>query len=115
MSFLASPVPAPPQSLNLLHVDDGMVESLVESTTLRYADFDAHPSISDGTKNHAWVLAIEEDHVKPKPADVRNYVVAINIITKETKRVAEGADFYSYPRFSPGGRQLAWLQWNQPP
>ncbi|KAK3359634.1 peptidase S9 prolyl oligopeptidase active site-containing protein [Lasiosphaeria hispida] len=102
------------QSLNLLHVDNGTVEPLLQSTTLRYADFDAHPSIDDGTENNAWVLAIEEDHVRPKPADVKDYVVAINLITKEIRRVVEGADFYSYPRFSPDGRQLAWLQWNHP-
>ena len=102
------------QSLNLLNVDDGTVESIVTSSTLRYADFDCHPEISNGTEETAWVLAVEEDHALPDPEDVKNYVVAINLVTKEVKRVLEGVDFYSYPRFSPDGRQIAWLQWNHP-
>jgi hypothetical protein len=102
------------KSLNLLDVDAGEVTPLVKSATLRYADFDVHPRVSDGGKETAWVLAIEEDHEKPKPADVRNYVVAINIATAEVKRVASTADFYAYPRFSPDGKKLVWKQWDHP-
>lgn len=102
------------KSLNLLHVDDGQVVRLQQSSTLRYADFDAHPRIADGTVETAWVLAVEEDHEKPKPVDVRNYVVAINIQTGEVKRVADAADFYMYPRFSPDGKRIAWKEWDHP-
>ncbi|OIW22486.1 peptidase S9 prolyl oligopeptidase active site-containing protein [Coniochaeta ligniaria NRRL 30616] len=101
------------KSVNLLDVDSGRVTSLLRSTTLRYADFDVHPRVSDGTET-AWVLAVEEDHEKPKPADVRNYVVAINIETAEVKRLASTADFYSYPRFSPDGKKVVWKQWDHP-
>jgi len=89
------------------------VTTLVESETLRYADLDAHPRVSDG-KGTAWVLAVEEDHEKPKPADVRNYVVAVNIETGEVKRIASTADFYMFPRFSPDGKQIVWKQWDHP-
>lgn len=101
------------KSLNVLDVDTGKVTSLVRSATLRYADFDVHPHASDGGET-AWVLAVEEDHEKPKPADVRNYVVAVNIGTGEVKRLAATADFYSYPRFSPDGKKLVWKQWDHP-
>lgn len=102
------------KSLNILDVDEKTIEPIVQSTSLRYADFDCHPDIGDGAVDSAWVLAIEEDHAHPKPADVKNYVVAINLATKKVKQVLEGADFYSYPRFSPDGRQVAWLQWDHP-
>jgi Tol biopolymer transport system component len=101
------------KSLNLLDVDTGKVTSLVKSATLRYADFDVHPHVSDGQET-AWVLAVEEDHEKPKPAEVRNYVVAINVETGEVKRVASTADFYAYPRFSPDAKKLVWKQWDHP-
>jgi dipeptidyl aminopeptidase/acylaminoacyl peptidase len=101
------------KSVNLLDVDSGKVSSLLKSTTLRYADFDVHPCVSDG-KDTAWVIAVEEDHEKPKPADVRNYVVAINIETAEVKRLASTADFYSYPRYSPDGKKIVWKQWDHP-
>ncbi|KAB5531444.1 peptidase S9 prolyl oligopeptidase active site-containing protein [Coniochaeta sp. 2T2.1] len=101
------------KSLGLLDVDSGKVTTLVKSDTLRYADFDAHPRVSDG-KETAWVLALEEDHEKPKPADVRDYVVAINIETTEVKRLATTADFYVFPRFSPDGKKIVWKQWGHP-
>lgn len=102
------------QSLNLLYAEDEILETLVQSSTLRYADFDCYPDIWDDTEDHAWVLAVEEDHTNPKPKDVKNCIVAINIATKAVKRIAEGADFYSYPRFSPDGTEIAWVQWNHP-
>jgi len=102
------------QSLNLLNVDDGTVETLSQSTTLRYADFDCHPEIWDDIPAHAWVVAIEEDHSDPRPEGVINRVVAINLATKKIQRISEGADFYSYPRFSPNGSEICWLQWDHP-
>jgi len=102
------------QSLNVIDVDNGTVEPIVQSSSFRYADFDCHPDVGYGTEETAWVLAIEEDHTHPKPEDVRNTVVCINLATKEIKRILEGADFYSYPRFSPDGKTIAWLQWDHP-
>lgn len=72
-----------------------------------------HPHVSSG-KETAWVVAVEEDHENPAPADVRNYVVGVNIETGEVKRVATTADFYSFPRFSPDGKKVAWKQWDHP-
>ncbi|KAH8880595.1 putative dipeptidyl peptidase IV [Thozetella sp. PMI_491] len=103
------------RAIKLLDVDAGKVDVLVgPSDTLRYADFDPHPHLADGDVSHAWVLAVEEDHTQPAPADVKNFTVAVNTITKEVKRVVSGADFYTYPRFSPDGTKISWLEWNHP-
>lgn len=93
----------------VLDVDSGHVRVIVSSPTLRFGDFDPHPH-----QNVPWVVAIQEDHAKPRPAEVRNYVVAIHIETGEVRRLAEGADFYTFPRFSPDGRQVSWKHWNHP-
>ncbi|GAB1314562.1 Peptidase S9 prolyl oligopeptidase active site-containing protein [Madurella fahalii] len=102
------------KSVNLLDVDNGTVEEVLQSPSLRYADFDSQPLIATRHGHGSWVLAVEEDHARPEPANVKNYVVAIHLETKTVKRLAAGADFYAYPRFSPDGRQVAWLQWNHP-
>lgn len=79
---------------------------------LRYADFGPHPH-AGGVAHHV-ILAVEEDHADPRPAGVRNYVVAIDVRTGEVKRLAAGADFYSTPRFSPDGRWVSWRAWEHP-
>ncbi|KXX75972.1 Dipeptidyl aminopeptidase BIII [Madurella mycetomatis] len=101
-------------SVNLLAVDGGTVEEVLASSSLRYADFDSQPLAATRDGGGLWILAVEEDHARPEPANVRNYVVVINLETKTVKRLASGADFYSNPRFSPDGRQVAWLQWDHP-
>jgi dipeptidyl aminopeptidase/acylaminoacyl peptidase len=40
--------------------------------------------------------------------------VAVDLSDGTVSTLVEGADFYSNPRVSPGGRQLAWLAWNHP-
>ncbi|KAH8900387.1 peptidase S9 prolyl oligopeptidase active site-containing protein [Thozetella sp. PMI_491] len=102
------------RSLNLLHVDSGKIQQLAQSDTLRYADFDVHPHIADGDEASSWVIAVQEDHTIPDPAQVQNYVIAINIITKQITRVAAGADFYSHPRLNPAATKLVWRQWDHP-
>ncbi len=102
------------RSLNLLEVDSGRIQQLFKSDTLRYADFDVHPHIANGGEASAWVLAVQEDHTIPDSAQVQNYVVAINIITKQIARVASGADFYSHPRLNPSATKLVWRQWDHP-
>lgn len=102
------------KSVNLLTIDSGTVQEVLESSSLRYADFDSQPLAAARDGGGLWVLAVEEDHASPEPANVKNYVVAINLETKTVKRLAAGADFYTNPRFSPDGRQVAWLQWNHP-
>jgi len=103
------------KTIGLLNIDHQTVDTVFESKALRYAEFDAHPHIADGSEENAWVVAVEEDHEgDPRPEDVCNYIVVINLVTKVIKRVVEGADFYTYPRFSPDGDKVAWIEWNHP-
>ncbi|KIH87127.1 peptidase s9 prolyl oligopeptidase active site domain containing protein [Sporothrix brasiliensis 5110] len=108
----------------VLDVASGRVRTLVAGTpALRYGDFDAPPVERGG---HDWVLAVQEDHTHPAPADVQNYIVAIHRTTGTVVRVVEGADFYSYPRWGASSQTvsatgaatqhtgLAWRQWNHP-
>ena len=77
---------------------------------LRYADFRLDPS-----RNR--LIGIREDHTNPSIEAV-NTVVAIDadgadLATGGTVLVS-GNDFYSNPRVSPDGRQVAWLTWHHP-
>lgn len=45
---------------------------------------------------------------------VDNCLVAIDRKSGEVRRIAEGCDFYSAPRVSPDGLQLAYYCWNDP-
>ena len=97
-------------SLNLLDVDAGTVKTFVQEAHLRWADFGSHPDPAE----HPWVLAIQEDHSNPEPKDVKDYIVLINVKTGEVKRLVEGADFYKYPRFSPDGKKVSWIEYDHP-
>lgn len=58
------------------------------------------------------ILAIQEDR---RLSPVQNRIVLINASgTGVTSVVAEGADFYSSPRFSRDGKRLCWTQWSHP-
>jgi len=70
----------------------------------RYADLDVAP---DGT-----VYAVSETHAG---GEVINRVVAFpSDGSSEPVVVAEGHDFYSAPRVSPDGTELAWVGWDHP-
>lgn len=92
----------------ILDVDEGTVSTLLESNTLRYADFHAHPG------DEPWVLAVEEDHEHDMPEQVKNYIVAIHTATGQVKRIVQGADFYMFPTFSLDGKKISWVEWNFP-
>ena len=79
----------------------------VENCQFRYAD----GVLSNDGKT---IYCIREDHTKPEPINVVNEVVSIDIESGEMKVLASGNDFYSAPRLSPDGKQIAYITWNHP-
>ncbi|OQE12564.1 hypothetical protein PENVUL_c001G06967 [Penicillium vulpinum] len=105
------------QDLYKLDPSTGNVEQVTKTdTALRYActSVMGSSSDSDGQADSGWLLAIEEDHTKPLPSEVRNRLVAINMQSKEIVNVASGDDFYSAAQFSPDGSRVCWNQWSHP-
>jgi dipeptidyl aminopeptidase/acylaminoacyl peptidase len=73
---------------------------------LRFADF-----MLDKPRNR--LIAVCEDH-SVEGAEPATRIVAVDLPGGKVTTLVEGADFYSTPRVSPDGRQLAWLSWNHP-
>ena len=65
----------------------------------------------DAARNR--LIAVCEDHTNGDD-EPPNRIVAISLVDGKVTTLVEGADFYSNPRVSPDGRQLAWLAWNHP-
>lgn len=57
---------------------------------------------------------MREDHTNPAPSDVVTTLCVIDTRTQTVRTLVSGADFYSTPRFAPGGAHLAWQQWRHP-
>lgn len=73
---------------------------------LRYADF------TFDTHQHR-LICVQEDHSQPGQEAV-NRLISMDTGGRDVNTVIEGNDFYSSPRISPDGRQLAWVTWNHP-
>ena len=72
---------------------------------LRYADLRL-------TADGRWLVCVRERH---EEQGVTNEIVLMaSDGSSEAHVLASGYDFYSNPRLSPDGRQLAWLCWNHP-
>lgn len=72
----------------------------------RYAD-----GVVDGNRNR--MICVREDHTGS--GEAVNTIVSLTLdgSTKPLVLVSEN-DFYSSPRLSPDGTQLAWITWNHP-
>ncbi|MGH8718838.1 MAG: prolyl oligopeptidase family serine peptidase, partial [Burkholderiales bacterium] len=79
-------------------------EPITVAREVRFADL-----IFDRRRNQ--LVCVREDHTG---ASVINSLVAIDPADGSERVLTEGSDFYSSPRLSPDGRQLAWLSWNHP-
>jgi len=77
----------------------------------RYADCVLHPNLRE-------LICVREDHTEATRADngeERNEIVAVPLSGGTAGTVlVTGSDFVAYPRLSPDGRRLAWIQWNHP-
>jgi dipeptidyl aminopeptidase/acylaminoacyl peptidase len=96
----------------------GEVEPLTPPAALRYADM-----VADDPRGR--LICVVEDHRAlaaggsvgpiggriPEPA---NWLAAVDLETGALSTLAQGYDFYSTPRLSPGGSRLAWLSWRHP-
>src|SRR5207237_8166008 len=80
-------------------------EPLTPHAALRYADL-----VLDRERGR--ILCVREDHTAP--GEAVNAIVAVPLDGGQQDVLVSGADFYSTPRLSPDGRQLAWLSWNHP-
>ncbi len=79
---------------------------LTPNSARRYADGQV-----DRRRNH--FLCVREDH--STAGEAVNTLVRIDLAGgDEGTIVVSGNDFYSSPRLSPDGSQLAWLTWNHP-
>ena len=81
-------------------------QPLTPEASWRYAD-----SLVDPTRGR--LICIREDHSQAGQEAV-NTIVSVDLTTGENHVLVSGNDFYSTPRLSPDGSQLAWLTWNHP-
>ncbi len=59
------------------------------------------------------ILAVQEQ-ATDDPTQPCHRLVAVDIISGQVSKLAQGDDFYSSPTLSHDGRQLAWISWNHP-
>jgi dipeptidyl aminopeptidase/acylaminoacyl peptidase len=57
------------------------------------------------------IVCVRENHGEGEPA---NEIVIVDPATQDVTVLATGRDFYAFPRLSPDGRRLAWLEWDHP-
>jgi len=66
------------------------------------------------TPDKAWFVCVRETHIAGSHEPVNDLVAVAGDGSGTIEVLAAGADFYSSPRLSNDGRQLAWIQWDHP-
>jgi dipeptidyl aminopeptidase/acylaminoacyl peptidase len=91
-----------------LYRQEDAPEPLTGAGDVRYAD-----SCLDQARGR--LICVREDH-RNEGAEAVNSIVAVDLQPSDDfgSVLVEGNDFYSSPRLSPDGTQLAWLTWNHP-
>ncbi|MEL7328735.1 MAG: S9 family peptidase [Cyanobacteria bacterium J06559_1] len=72
---------------------------------LRYAD-----AVMDTKREQ--LICVTEDH--RQSGEAINAIATIPLAGGTPKTIVSGNDFYSSPRLSPDGTELAWITWNHP-
>src|SRR5689334_20346053 len=87
---------------------DATPQALTAPGEMRYAD-----SCMDQARGR--VICVREDHTR-EGVEAANSIVSVSLEPGNDHGtvLVEGNDFYSTPRLSPDGSQLAWLTWNHP-
>lgn len=88
--------------------DDGTPRRLTDAGGVRFADMDID-------RGRGRLVAVAESHAPDRHPE--NFIAAIPVHGArrgEVARLVEGADFYAFPRPSPDGLWLAWLEWDLP-
>ncbi|PWN45390.1 hypothetical protein IE81DRAFT_320139 [Ceraceosorus guamensis] len=78
-----------------------------DSPTSLLGDFHAHPTLP-------LMLCVHEDHTVDTPEGVKNSIGCLDTRTGKLHALVEGPDFSTAPRFSPCGRFVVWVSWDQP-
>lgn len=93
---------------NLLYVrnPDGEIKAITSDSNHRYAD-----AVVDDRRG--LYIGVREDHTK-SAIFAETTLVMMNLDGSDERIIVSGNDFYSNPRVSPDGKQLAWLTWNHP-
>ena len=78
---------------------------LTAAPGMRHADIEI-----DATRKR--LICVREDHTGG--GEAVNTLVAVSLASGAQQVLASGHDFFSTPRVSPDGRQLAWLSWDHP-
>jgi dipeptidyl aminopeptidase/acylaminoacyl peptidase len=83
-------------------------ESITSTLKMQYAD-----GIYDQFRNR--LIIVREDHTQSDKEAV-NTIASVNLSAESENEeiLISGNDFYSSPRLSPDGSQLAWIGWNHP-
>jgi dipeptidyl aminopeptidase/acylaminoacyl peptidase len=127
-------IPAPYSHYSRVHEYGGMAYALSENsiyfvnasdqriyqqqfgTTTPVAITESGPRFADliiDSVNHRLIAVCEQHNETTEP---ENYLVGISLVAgnKQITPLARGADFYAYPRISPDGKSLCWIEWNHP-
>ncbi len=86
---------------------DSEPQPITFSENMRYADF-----VLD--EQHNSIICVCEDHTISDLEPVNTLVTIPLDVSGVCRPLVSGNDFYSSPRISPDGKQLAWLSWNHP-
>lgn len=127
-------IPAPYSHYSRVHEYGGMAYALSENsiyfvnasdqriyqqqfgTSTPVAITESGPRFADliiDSVNHRLIAVCEQHDETTEP---ENYLVGISLAAgnMQITPLARGADFYAYPRISPDGKSLCWIEWNHP-